>query len=166
MNDAIMVELRFFGTSVLWGVLLLIFYDALRIIRRIIMHNGFFVAFEDLLYWVVSSLLIFNMMYQQNNGIIRGFAILAMLLGMLLYHSIFSEILVNTISGLFNKVINLIGKFILLIFRPVRFLFLKIKRFFWWIFNKIKKFILFLLKILKKFWKSSKMAVSENEDSD
>jgi spore cortex biosynthesis protein YabQ len=166
MNDAIMVELRFFGTSVLWGVILLIVYDVLRIIRRIIIHNGFFVAFEDLIYWVVSSLLIFRMMYQQNNGIIRGFAILAMLLGMILYHSIFSEILVDAISGLFNKIIDLIGKFISLIFRPVRFLLRKIKKLFLWSFSKIKKFILFLLKTLKKFWKSSKIAVSENENDD
>ena len=110
MNDAIMVELRFFGTSVLWGVILLILYDLLRIFRRVIIHNGFFVAFEDLIYWVVSGLLIFHMMYQQNNGIIRGFAILAMLIGMTLYHSVFSELFVNIISTLLNEIINLIWK--------------------------------------------------------
>lgn len=163
MNKAILVELRFFGTSVLWGALLLVIYDVLRIIRRILVHNGFFIAFEDLIYWVISSLLIFHMMYQQNNGIIRGFAILAMLLGMMIYHSLFSELLVDTISGSINKIISLIGKLIALIFRPVIFLFRKIKRIFVWIFDKIKKFNHFLLKTLKKIFKSGKIAVSENE---
>lgn len=166
MNDAIMIELRFFGTSVLWGVILLILYDLLRIFRRVIIHNGFFIAFEDLIYWVVSSLLIFHMMYQQNNGIIRGFAILAMLLGMILYHSVFSELFVYTISTLLNQIINLIGKLITLILKPFCFIFRKIKRLFVWIFTKIKKFMQFLLKSLKKLKNSSKIAVSDNEKGD
>ncbi len=166
MNEAIMVELQFFGTSVLWGVLLLIFYDTLRILRRIISHNAFFIAFEDLIYWVVSSLLIFHMMYRQNNGIIRGFAILAMLLGMILYHYAISELLVDTVSGLLNNIINLIGNFIGLLFKPIRFLFRKIKRIFLWIFTKIKKLILFLSKILKNIFKSDKIAVSEDEKDE
>lgn len=163
MNDAIMVELHFFGTSVLWGALLLVIYDALRILRRIITHNGFFVAFEDLIFWVISSLLIFHMMYRQNNGIIRGFAIMAILLGMLFYHYTVSEIAVDAVSGLLNKIINLIGKLIALLFKPVRFFSRKIKRIFSWISNKIKKFIHFLLKTLKRVKKSGKIAVSENE---
>ncbi|QHQ60491.1 spore cortex biosynthesis protein YabQ [Anaerocolumna sedimenticola] len=166
MNDAIMVELRFFGTSVLWGIILLILYDVLRIFRRVIIHNGFFIAFEDLIYWVVSSLLIFHMMYQQNNGIIRGFAILAMLIGMILYHSVFSELFVNTISTLLNQIINLTWKLFALILRPFRFIFRKIKRLFMWIFSKIKKFIQFLFKSLKKLKKSSKITVSDNEKGD
>lgn len=166
MNDAIMVELRFFCTSVFWGVLLLIFYDVLRIIRRIINHNGFFIAFEDLIYWVVSSLLIFRMMYRQNNGIIRGFAILAMLLGMILYHSALSEFLVDNISGLINKVLALIWKMIGIILFPIKWILGRIKRIFVWIYDKIKKFIHFLIKILKKFRKSSKMAVSEKEENN
>ncbi|WFR57187.1 spore cortex biosynthesis protein YabQ [Anaerocolumna sp. AGMB13025] len=166
MNKAILLELRFFGTSVMWGALLLVFYDVLRIIRRILAHNGFFIAFEDLLYWVISSLLIFHMMYQQNNGIIRGFSILAMLLGMLIYHSLLSELLVDLISGSINKVFALIGKLLTLIFKPVLFLFRKIKRIFVWIYNKIKKFNHFLLKSLKKILKSGKIAVTENEKSD
>ncbi len=166
MNDAIMVELRFFGTSALWGVLLLTFYDALRILRRVISHNGFFVALQDIMYWVISGVLIFHMMYKQNNGIIRGFAILAMLLGMIIYHTVISDKLVDTISGILNKMIELSGKLILLFFKPVRFLLRKMKRIFIWLFSKIKRFNHFLLKSLKNIWKSGKIAVSENEKGD
>lgn len=164
MNDGIMVELRFFCTCVFWGVLLLIFYDGLRIIRRIIFHNGFFVALEDLIYWTISGLLIFHMMYQQNDGIIRGFAILAMLLGMILYHESVSELLVDAISGIFNKMTGFIWKVIKTVLRPLKYLLSIIKRIFVWIISKIKKFIFFLLKILKKIRKSSKISVSEKEE--
>lgn len=164
MNDAILVELRFFWTSVLWGMLLLVIYDVLRILRRVIIHNSFFVSVEDILYWVISSLLIFHMMYQQNNGIIRGFAILAMLLGMLFYHVCASDTLVELISGIINKIIELIEKFISILLWPFKFLFLKLFKLISWIFSKIKKLVIHLLKPLKNIRKSSKMEEDGNAE--
>lgn len=166
MNQAIIAELRFFGTSVVWGMLLLVIYDLLRIIRRVVKHNNFFVALQDILYWVTCSLLIFIMMYRQNNGIIRGFSILAMLLGMLIYHSLLSEYVVNAISTILNTIIRYIGKLIHLIITPFRFVFLKIVHLFRWLFSKFKKLNNNLVKLLKKVRKSSKIAVSENEKGD
>jgi hypothetical protein len=63
MNPAISVELHFFLTSILWGVILLVAYDVLRIFRRLIKHDAFFIALEDLIFWVVASLFIFAMIY-------------------------------------------------------------------------------------------------------
>lgn len=163
MNKVILIELRFFCTSVLWGSLLLVIYDILRILRRIIIHNSFFVAFEDLIYWVISSLLIFRMLYQQNDGIIRGFAIMAMVLGMILYHATLSDWLVDTISAIIHKVIAFVKKIIGIILFPVKWIIHRINRIFIWLLGKIKKFTYFLLKILKKMPKSSKMAVAEND---
>lgn len=166
MNEAIIVELRFFGTSILWGMLLLIMYDLLRILRRVVKHNSFFVAIQDILYWITCSVLIFCMMYKQNNGIIRGFSIIAMLLGMLLYHAELSDLLVNAISGIINKIISYGIKLIKVFFSPIRFILNKISRIFVWLISKIKKMYHYLLKTLKNIWKSSKLAVSENEKGD
>jgi len=166
MNDAIMVELRFFGASIFWGMLLLIIYDMLRILRRVVKHNGFFIAIQDILYWVTCSLLIFHMMYQQNNGIIRGFSILAMLIGMLIYHAQISDLVVYVISEILNKTIKLIGKLIALLFMPIRIILNKTGRLFRWLFLKIKKIGHYLIKSLKNAFKTSKIAVSENEKGD
>lgn len=170
MNDAIMIELRFFGTSILWGALILVYYDVIRIIRRIVIHNGFFVALEDLLYWVTCSLLIFRMMYKQNNGIIRGFAILAMLLGMLMYRGILSDLLVETISNVLNAIINFVIKtvrMILSIFlRPIKFIFKKLHRILCWIGSKLKKLLCIALKPLKKIRKSSKIKSPVSEENE
>jgi len=166
MNGAIMVELRFFGASMFWGMLLLVIYDMLRILRRVVNHNGFFIAIQDILYWVTCSLLIFHMMYQQNNGIIRGFSILAMILGMLIYHAGISDLLVYFISEILNNIIKFIGKLIALLFMPLRIIFNKIGKLFVWLFLKIKKINHYLLKSLKNVFKTSKIAVSENEKGD
>lgn len=170
MNEAIIVELRFFFTSVIWGMVLLIIYDVLRILRRVIKHNAFVISIQDIIYWVVSSVLIFHMMYNQNNGIIRGFAILAMLLGMIIYHIIFSDFLVDGISGIINKVIStiykIIRKIIHILLSPFRFIGKKLMIFFRFIFKKLKKLGRFILNRLKKIRKSDKIAVSDNEKGD
>jgi spore cortex biosynthesis protein YabQ len=170
MNEAIIVELRFFFTSVIWGMVLLIIYDVLRILRRVIKHNAFVISIQDIIYWVVSSVLIFHMMYNQNNGIIRGFAILAMLLGMIIYHIIFSDFLVDGISGIINKVIStiykIIRKTIHILLSPFRFIGKKLMIFFRFIFKKLKKLGRFILNRLKKIRKSDKIAVSDNEKGD
>lgn len=163
MNDAIMVELRFFGASIFWGMLLLFIYDFLRILRRVVNHNGFFIVIEDVLYWITCSVLIFRMMYQQNNGIIRGFSILAMVLGMLLYHAGISDLVVTVISEILNKILYYIGKLIILLFSPIQFIFSRIRKLFVWLLLKIKKVNHFCVKTLKNVWKSSKITVSKNE---
>lgn len=127
-------------------------------------------ALEDLLYWVTCSLLIFRMMYKQNNGIIRGFAILAMLLGMLMYRGILSDLLVETISNVLNAIINFVIKtvrMILSIFlRPIKFIFKKLHRILCWIGSKLKKLLCIALKPLKKIRKSSKIKSPVSEENE
>jgi spore cortex biosynthesis protein YabQ len=166
MNQAIIVELHFFGTSVLWGVLILVLYDFLRILRRLVSHNSFFVALEDLIYWMVSSVLIFRMMYQQNNGIIRGFSIMGMLLGMLIFHGTISDICVTAISTFLQRIENLIKRIILFILSPFCFLFKLLKRLVLRILGLMKKFTAFFSKLLKKKKKSGKIALSNDEKCD
>ena len=166
MNDAIWLELRFFGASVLWGMFLLIIYDMLRIIRRIVKHNSIIVGIQDVFYWVICSILIFRMMYKQNDGIIRGFAILAMLIGMIIYHYGISNGFVNLVSNCINKILSIIGNTILLILKPFIYIFMKILKILTWIFKKLKKLLNYLIKILKNIWKSSKITVSDEEKGD
>lgn len=166
MNEAILVELRFFATSVLWGVLLLVIYDFLRIERRLISHNGFFIAVEDLIYWVIASLLIFRMMYKLNDGIIRGFSILAMLLGMLLYHHSLSTYFVEITSGILIKIKKFIFAVINFILKPFKLLFKGIKKVLSFIMNIIKKLTQSLQKTLKKSKKEGKIALDDNEEND
>lgn len=166
MNGAILVELRFFWASVLWGVLLLVIYDLLRIERRLIRHNSFFIAVEDLVYWVVASLLIFSMMYKLNDGIIRGFSILAMFLGMLVYHHILSFYFVEIISGILIKIKNIIFMIINFILSPIRLLGKGIKKIFTILVNIINRLTKYLQKTLKNSKKSSKIQVNDNDENN
>lgn len=154
MNHAITVELQFFLLSILWGAIILLAYDLLRIVRRLIKHGSFFLAIEDILFWVMASVFIFAMIYRENNGIIRGFTIMGMTIGMVLYHYIISEHLVYIITKLIRT-----------LFKPFSIAFKYIKKFFLFIGKKVKKaFLLFLLR-LKKISKSVKITINSKKQA-
>ena len=74
----------------LTGILLLLVYDFLRVLRRIIPHKMWVVGTEDLIFWVGSAAALFAMLYRENSGYIRGFVIGGVLVGMFFYNLIFS----------------------------------------------------------------------------
>lgn len=116
MNKAISVELRFFLVSVLWGCIVLAAYDALRVFRRLIKHNSIIIAIEDIIFWISASFFIFSMIYRMNNGSIRGFSIMGMCAGMMLYHYILS----NAVVKYATMIIRLIMKPLSLMLKTVR----------------------------------------------
>ena len=68
-----MLELQFFARAFLWGVFLALLYDFIRLFRCLVRHGR-----------LACGILIFRMLYEENSGAIRGFAIAAVILGMLL----------------------------------------------------------------------------------
>jgi len=98
MSKSITVELQFFAISILWGAIVLLAYDQLRILRRIIRHNNFWITVQDLFFWIIASVFIFAMIYAKNSGTIRGFSVMGMVLGMVVYHYALSDFIVMFIS--------------------------------------------------------------------
>lgn len=146
MNHAITTQLEFFLISILWGAIILVAYDVFRILRRLIKHNSIFLAVEDLIFWVTASVFIFAMIYNENDGIIRGFSVMGVTIGMVLYHYILSSFLVNTITKLIQTLL-----------RPFTIAINMVKRFFRFVFLKGKKIVNFFTRRLKKLWNSYKI---------
>lgn len=166
MSDSISLEVQFFLVSILCGVILLVVYDIIRIFRRIIRHSKILVAIEDILFWVASSIFIFIMMYRQNNGDIRGFSIMGMVIGMIIYNQLISNIVVNTSTTVINKIIWVIKKVILIILFPFRkifgFVFKYIFRVLRFLKKNLRKLLINLSKILKKFLKTVKISITKD----
>lgn len=99
VSTDIVKELDFILVSVLAGNGLVFLYDLLRIFRRLVRHGTILIAVEDLCYWIVCIFLIFAVFYQVNDGLIRGFAILALMLGMLIYNHFISRWLVKYVAA-------------------------------------------------------------------
>ena len=149
MNYEIVTQLQFFLISILWGGMILLAYDGLRIFRRMIKQGSIVLAIEDLIFWVLASLLIFAMIYEENDGIIRGFSVMGMAIGMILYHYIISEFLINVIT-----------KFIRILLSPIVRVMKELRRLLGFLLAKSGKAVKFTIKQLKKLGKSVTIALN------
>ena len=133
------------------GFLLILAFDLLRILRRLIHRTGM-VAVEDMLYCIGSAIFIFIMLCRENDGAIRGFCMLGMSVGMLLCNYAISPWLVKGIVKVFKKLFQVVGKPLRAVFRmvavPLRFLK-----------GKIRRLLRKLQKTLKKIRKTIRMVL-------
>ncbi|MDO5294762.1 MAG: spore cortex biosynthesis protein YabQ [bacterium] len=164
MSDAISMEVRFFVASILCGIILLIIYDVLRIFRRVIKHPWFFVALEDLIFWLLSGIVIFRMMYEMNNGTIRGFSVLGMFLGMIVYNKSLSPFFVKGISSLFILINKGILKVMFILSKPLRIISRYVKKMFAFLEKSVTKIGKLLRPLLKKFHKKSTIENIEDDN--
>lgn len=127
-------------------MILTLIYDIIRIIRRIIGHGVVAVAVEDIVFWIVSALIIFNMTFKYNNGEVRWYIYAGMALGMLLYN--------RSVSAIFVKYISMLLKYLL---KPLKYVMSKLKI----LLKQILKHMKNVLKPLKKLKKQVKIKTKE-----
>ena len=102
-------ELVFFCRTFLAGVFLAACYDILRVFRKLAVHNTFFIGMEDILYWCVAGFFLFSVIYGENDGIIRMYALLSICLGAWMYHTGPSNLLVGLCTLILKKLLFLVG---------------------------------------------------------
>lgn len=108
-------ELIFFCRAFLAGACLAAGYDILRIFRNLVVHGAFWVGMEDLIYWCLAGLFLFSVIYVENDGVIRIYALFAVGLGALIYHVGPGAFLVKYLTWFLRKV----GDLLRILARPV-----------------------------------------------
>lgn len=89
--------LRFLDFAVFSAIACAI-YDGIRIFRRIFPHGILWISLEDLLYWSVTAFYFFLKLCQSNNGILRGYILLGLAVGALLYYGLCGRFLIRFVS--------------------------------------------------------------------
>lgn len=87
MSAVVRQEAVFFFASVLTGIFLVWAYDLFRIFRKAVPHHILAVSIEDMLYWLAVSLIIFGMIFEKNNGALRGYSFVGILAGVWLQYA-------------------------------------------------------------------------------
>lgn len=145
IGEVIRGEAVFFGVAFLVGMGLVLVYDVFRILRRVIRHGTVLIGIEDLCFWLLCTIAVFLLLYQENDGMIRLFAFVGILLGMGIYLAVFSRFILRFFVWLFGGILKGLKKIGRVLFGPI----LKIGR----------KILLFLKKWLKKWYKAIKMSL-------
>lgn len=129
-----------FAMFILNGLLIGILFDIFRIFRKSFNTSDFITYVQDIMFWIFSGLILLYSIFKFNNGEIRLFVFIGVMLGISLYILIFSRMfvkvsvyIINFIKKLFEKLIIIPIKFILKIlnkifYRPFIFLCKKIAK--------------------------------------
>ena len=106
----------------LTGVIIGVLFDFFRILRKTIKTPNFITYIEDVLFWILTGLLILYNIGYFNDGEIRIFMFLGIILGVLIYMSILSKmvILIST------KILQTIIKILEIPFKAIKSIFTKI----------------------------------------
>lgn len=106
----------------LTGVTIGVLFDFFRILRRTIKTSNIITYIEDVLFWILSGLLVLYNIWYFNSGEIRIYMFLGIILGVLIYMSTLSNILIK----IFSKILQVIIKVLKLPFKTIISIFRKI----------------------------------------
>lgn len=125
------------------GVLIGIIFDIFRILRKTIKTSDFVTYIEDFLFGIITSIILFYSIFTYNNGELRFFMFLAVILGFVLYLCTISSYLIkinvkiiNVIKRIFLKLFEIIHKPLIktfkilkkIIFKPILFVIINIRK--------------------------------------
>lgn len=128
MSQNIIAEAVFLFHSFLLGIVITFVYDGFLILRRLIPHNLLLISLEDMIFWIACAIGVFYMLYEENNGILRWFAVFGATLGMLAYKKSISPLFIDIMSTIIERVCHILHYILQFLLRPVRFLSRKMYR--------------------------------------
>lgn len=144
MSQDIVQEVVFFLHSILMGLVITFAYDWILVFRKLFTHGGLLMSVEDLIYWFVCGISVFYVLYRENNGVLRWFAVVGAALGMLFYKWIIKSRFVDIMSACIHKIMWFVFRVIQIVLKPVKWLFFAVRglvRFLVRKLNKVKEFI-------------------------
>ena len=119
----------------LTGVIIGILFDFFRILRKTIKTPNFITYIEDISFWILTGILILYNIWYFNDGEIRIYMFLGIILGILIYMSTISKLIIL----IFSKILQSIIKILKIPFKIIKIFFTKLSTLISQIFSNITK---------------------------
>ena len=163
MSELISNQLYVFLIYCLCGIIIGLFFDIFRILRKSFRTPDFVTYIEDIIFWILTGLFLIYIIFTFNNGEIRSYIFVGLGLGMLFYLLIFSKFFIKTnviiikyLKAIFKKVFEIITYPFKVIIRIFDKLILK----------NIKKLNTVIIFYVKKCKKDKNFQKNEKEKKD
>lgn len=88
------------AVSVLWGGGIAACYETLRFMRLLFRHGEMWTGLEDLLFWTVCAVLVFTMVMEENDGLLRWYVIAGCVAGACIYQFLLHPLLLFLLQPL------------------------------------------------------------------
>ena len=112
MSPAINEELLVLAMCAYGGLVLMVCYDAIRIFRRVFRASIIRVIVEDVIFWTVAALFIFQIFFKYNYGRPRYYGVIAVLGTMALFEWLVGKRVVEKCAVILTKIMKTLKKVI------------------------------------------------------
>lgn len=121
------------------GILIGLLFDFFRILRKSFKTKDIITYIQDILFWILTGFIILYSTFTFNNGEIRIFMFVAILLGIVLYMTLISSYVIKVNVTIINFIKNTILKIINIILIPFKWIYRILKKILYKPINAIKK---------------------------
>lgn len=152
MDNIILSQLYSLLIFTITGIIIGVFFDIFRILRRSFKTPDIITYIEDVLFWVFTGVFFITVLFKFNNGEIRSYVLLGLILGIIVYMLSISKYFIKinmAIIKIIKKILAYPIRIILKIIKPFSFIVINIRKIIVDIYNKI-------LKTTKKYKKIGK----------
>lgn len=158
-NNLIIVQLYSLLIFTISGILVGIFFDIFRVLRKSFKTSDLLTYIEDILFWIITGIFLLFIIFKFNNGEIRSYVIIGLISGIIIYMIAISKHFINInvkIISFIKKIFNILSYPIKLILNILRKILLKPILFFVINIKKINKnFSTFYIKKTKNIIKNN-----------
>lgn len=126
MEIQIEIQWKYFLWSVAAGMCLALIYDLLRVSRRALHTRDFLVNLEDILFFVITGVILFLTAYFKNGGLLRWHGFIGALLGFAVYKLTIGDYVLRTLLW----ILRLIKRFLVFLLKIAFFPFRLVVRIF------------------------------------
>ncbi len=109
--------------SVVCGAAIAFVYDLFRIFRKAIKTGSLVTFVQDVLYWLITSVIMFLTSYYSNDGELRGFLFLGALIGAVLYALMFSRLIMGSSLFIIRVTVKIVRFISFVVSYPFRMVF-------------------------------------------
>lgn len=142
------------------GIVIGLLFDIFRILRRSFKTADIITYIQDILFWILTGLILLYSIFTFSNGEIRLYMFLGVFIGCLIYMLMFSKYFIKINVTIILTIKKIVGKIISIILYPIKILIRLIKKIFFKPINFItintKKIKLNSQKKLKNLFKIQK----------
>lgn len=105
-------QTQIFIIFVIVGIIISFLFDIFRIFRKVYKFSNMLIYMQDILFWLLTGIIILQAIFKFNSGDIRIFLFLGIFVGVFIYISLFSIYVIKIGSFILKLINRLIRKLI------------------------------------------------------
>ena len=143
---------------VLDGFIIGLLFDFFRILRKTFKTSDIITYIQDILFWILTGLVVLYSIFIFNNGEMRIYIFLGILIGIVLYILLLSKYIIKINVFIINKIKWFVSIILKIIFMPFKFIFNILKK------SLLKPISFIFINIKKDMYKITKKMTIKNKN--